>query len=341
MFEDPYFEDYDKRFPDIVLEILEFFDISNREVDINKKTVICFCTTHGSKKGWGAPDSYEPLIVHRICMKLYHCGEMEYRPMGDYQFDIFRYITNYKNLFITHRDYLRTRFNSLVYGFKYVYNVYKKIVHPVVVKKQDGSVSIGTCFEYCNGLLTAKHCFDNVVKMNIKGYRAEELKDKPVFISPNVKIDIAYIQTGKKESESITYEDGKIMDEVLVLGYPRIPGYDNFLTAEKATIASKSSTTIKSSRGSIVAIENQFLLGVEMLLITARIKGGNSGGPIINDKGNVVGITCQSPNSEGDYDEMGYGIALPISLANMIIDDCSCRLKIKEDFFIDSDSEFY
>ena len=50
------------------------------------------------------------------------------------------------------------------------------------------------------------------------------------------------------------------------------------------------------------------------MLVTARIRGGNSGGPIIDSNGAVVGVAFSEPMSKGDYDEMGYGIAYPIDL---------------------------
>ena len=50
------------------------------------------------------------------------------------------------------------------------------------------------------------------------------------------------------------------------------------------------------------------------MLVTARIRGGNSGGPIIDSNGAVVGVAFSEPMSKGDYDEMGYGIAYPIEV---------------------------
>ena len=56
---------------------------------------------------------------------------------------------------------------------------------------------------------------------------------------------------------------------------------------------------------------------LDFFVITARVKGGNSGSPVINRDGYVVGTVFQIPfDSQGGadggrYDIMGYGICLP------------------------------
>ena len=57
------------------------------------------------------------------------------------------------------------------------------------------------------------------------------------------------------------------------------------------------------------------------MLITAKIKGGNSGGPIINNKGCVVGVAFGEPIYEGSYDDVGYGVGMPIQVLNDIISE--------------------
>ena len=105
------------------------------------------------------------------------------------------------------------------------------------------------------------------------------------------------------------------MQDVLALGYPKIPVFTDFLTAEKATISSKAEVRLTPTKGTITAFGNNYMAKTELMLITAKIRGGNSGGPVINEEGAVVGISCQIPNYEGDigeYDDLGYGIVTPI-----------------------------
>jgi S1-C subfamily serine protease len=74
------------------------------------------------------------------------------------------------------------------------------------------------------------------------------------------------------------------------------------------------------------------------MLITAKIRGGNSGGPVINSNGRFVGIACQAPNYEGDivdYDDLGYGIAVPVKYLNELIEKKPVFKKFPEGFFRD------
>ena len=77
---------------------------------------------------------------------------------------------------------------------------------------------------------------------------------------------------------------------------------------------------------------------IEAMLITAKIKGGNSGGPVINSNGCLVGIACQQPNYEGEignYDDLGYGIAVPVKYLKELIATKSMRMDVPKNFFRD------
>ena len=83
------------------------------------------------------------------------------------------------------------------------------------------------------------------------------------------------IYTNGKESIDL-YENADILDEVLALGFPRIAGFHNFLTAKKANISARFTATT----GEVAAYAKDIWIRENLLLITAEIKGGNSGGQL-------------------------------------------------------------
>ena len=157
-------------------------------------------------------------------------------------------------------------------------------------------------------------------------------------MSDNEGVDLAFIHTGRVEEPLIYADEGEVMQEVLVMGYPRIPAFTNFLTAEKALISSKATSRITPTAGAIAAYGYEYLAKIEAILITARIRGGNSGGPVINQNGCLVGVACQIPALDpqyGDYDDLGYGVAVPVKYLKDIVVRKPKSLIVPDGFFQD------
>lgn len=231
--------------------------------------------------------------------------------------------------------------NSTVYGFDYIYEVYKDLVLYFVGKNDRGDFTVGTGFKYANGIVTAKHCIEDVISLQVKGYKAVDLANKPVYISDNEALDIAFIETGEVASPYCFADEGEVLQEVLVMGYPKIPTFTDFLVAEKAMISSKASARLTPTKGCISAFGNEYLSKIEAMLITAKITGGNSGGPVINQYGCIVGVACRKPSyddSYGDYDDLGYGIAIPMKQVIDVINKKPKKYDIPNDFFQDFDA---
>ena len=74
------------------------------------------------------------------------------------------------------------------------------------------------------------------------------------------------------------------------------------------------------------------------MLITAKIRGGNSGGPVISEDGSIIGVACQTPyydDNIGDYDDLGYGIAVPIKYLLEILQQKNQTISKPSNFFQD------
>lgn len=213
-----YFFDYDKAYPNLIFEILEYFEISNTSQEkIQEKSVFRFCDNNKV----GDQYIYQPAIINRICKRLCDSGIMEcLRSTGGLGNDNYLFIANDIEYFKSNRSMLSRYYNSIVYGFDYIYNMYIDAVIPLVWKKKNGDYSAGTGFKIFNGIATAKHCIEDVANLSIKGYKATDLEGKPVYISDNDGVDLAFIETGRIEEPSFYFEDGEVMQEVLVMGYP-------------------------------------------------------------------------------------------------------------------------
>lgn len=332
------FDDYDKKYPNLVMDILHYFSLNNESTKpIGKRSVLKFCQLYQHDFNVIC----QPWIISTICKRLCEKRQMLcLKSMSGLGMeDNYLFAINYPKIFKKEKSRLKYYYNSIVYGFEYIYEMYQNIVIPLVWEKANGDFSAGTGFKFLNGIVTAKHCFTDVKNLQIKGYTAKELENKHIYISANEGIDIAFIKTDRIEEPLIYCEEGTVLQEVLVMGYPKIPAFTNFLTAEKASISSKAEARITPTKGFIAAYANEYLAKIEAMLITAKIRGGNSGGPVINENGCLVGIACQLPNyfgEIGDYDDLGYGIAIPSKyLKDIVYSKTPTFLEVANNFFRD------
>ena len=331
-------EDYSKQFPTLITDILEFFDVkhvTDKDGTLHPRCIAEFCVDKNKKT------IYQPHLIDRICQKLCQQGDMGCVKHSDGTGALNTYYVTSHFDFQAQDDLTKKNlnffYNTLIYGFNYLFDIYKQYVIPVVAKNEDETLSCGTAFLFYEGIVTAKHCITDVKNLSIKGFSKEELNNAKIYISDNPGLDLAYIDINRQISPFLLSFEGKVLDEVLVMGYPKIPTFSNFITGEKATISSMAAR-LTPTTGNIAASGDQYLNKIEAMLITAKIRGGNSGGPVINNHGELVGVACQLPdykNSQGDYDELGYGIAIPTKYLLEIIDNKPKTLDIGKDFFYD------
>jgi serine protease Do len=71
-----------------------------------------------------------------------------------------------------------------------------------------------------------------------------------------------------------------------------------------------------------------------MLQTDAAINGGNSGGPLINSIGEVIGMNTLIFTAGGASGSIGLGFAIPINKVNSIIEELKEKGKVDRDFEI-------
>lgn len=148
-------------------------------------------------------------------------------------------------------------------------------------------------------IATNYHVVGGASEVNVILYTGEEVKAK--VINYDAQNDIAVI---------------KIQDDIDVPGVVTLGDSDNINVGEDVVaignpIAKEFAGTVTS--GIISALDRTISVeGAEYnyIQIDAAINGGNSGGPLINSKGEVIGINSAKVNA--DYIE-GIGFAIPIN----------------------------
>lgn len=203
-------------------------------------------------------------------------------------------------------------YDFVVEGFLSIREKFKKSILCVeVIDKRDITTN-GTGFIISDThFITAKHCIEGM--KNVRIVHEEKLIPKDIFFPKEDNLDFCVINfdgTPFKDYAKLRLANGKILDEVIVMGYPPIPGFDAIQVADLSHIGA----IMNVSKGSIVAYEKSYLDSNNYFLINSKVKGGNSGGPVINKYGQVIGILTNVPLSsenKNELDKLGYGICFP------------------------------
>jgi len=239
-----------------------------------------------------------------------------------------RYLCILQNLspFVENASFARL-LSCAVYGFPAVYEHYAQSVLPIVNWSRAGILQIGTCFVVApQRAITALHCVQPAKALAIRGVPKEELAKASFYSHSKEALDLVVISFDKPVFgglPAIAVPDGEpqILNEVIALGYPNIPSFIPALAAEAAQVSGR----LAVSRGRIASAPTEIFAGTELLLITARVRGGFSGGPILDTYGQAVGMVSREPMAETGfdigprYDELGYGVAVSCAVAHELL----------------------
>lgn len=152
-------------------------------------------------------------------------------------------------------------------------------------------------------IVTNNHVVDGADELTVTLNDNSEYSAR--IIGADKTTDLALIKIDGKNLPAITIansEDVKIGEWVLAVGNPL--GLNNTVTA--GIISAKARSLGQN--------------GVESFIQTdAAINQGNSGGALVNTKGELVGINAMLYSQTGSYS--GYGFAIPTTIMNKVVDD--------------------
>ncbi len=181
------------------------------------------------------------------------------------------------------------------------YEFFRRFVprHPGQTPREFESRSLGSGFIIsADGyILTNAHVVDGADDINVRLIDKREYKAK--VIGADKRTDVALIKIEAAGLPVVKMGDPnklKVGEWVLAIGSPF--GFDNTVTAG-----------IVSGKGRSLPQENF----VPFIQTDAAVNPGNSGGPLFNLRGEVVGINSQIYSRTGGF--MGISFAIPIDLA--------------------------
>ncbi|MHB9287485.1 S1C family serine protease [Halobacteriales archaeon Cl-PHB] len=166
-------------------------------------------------------------------------------------------------------------------------------------------------FNVLNGVATPD---DDV---QVESWEAEVLRSGSVITEVDGEVswgeDVAVLSVDQHHLQSVdlgSSADLDTGDEVFVIGYPNI-GISQLFEDRNTALEPTLTSGVVSARRTLNS-------GVEAIQTDAAINHGNSGGPMFNSDGEVVGIATFGPT---DYDIEQIQFGLPIEVATDMLDD--------------------
>lgn len=175
-------------------------------------------------------------------------------------------------------------------------------------------------------IVTNDHVAGNASEITVTMTDGEQVAAK--LVGSDQSSDICLLKINKTNLPYVTFgnsDDVIIGEWVIALGNP----FGLFEVNDKPTVT----VGVVSSTGlNLEPIENRFYLN--MIQTDAAINGGNSGGPLVNSLGEVIGMNTIIYTAGGVQGNIGLGFAIPINKIKKIITELKDHGKIDRDFNI-------
>ncbi len=165
----------------------------------------------------------------------------------------------------------------------------------LVPRRPSYAVGSGFIVDKSGYILTNYHVVDDASKITVRLQSGEEFAAKIVGMDKETDVAVLKIDTGRELPfvKLANSDSAQIGDWVLAIGSP-------FGLAQTVTAGIVSQVKRETPYASLFQ---------KFIQTDAAINRGNSGGPLVNMDGEVIGINSQIATSTGDYN--GIGFALP------------------------------
>src|SRR5688500_525352 len=178
------------------------------------------------------------------------------------------------------------------------------------------SVGSGFFVDKAGHILTNFHVVEDAAKISVKLDSGEEFTARVIGVDEETDVAVLKIDAGRDVQfvKLANSDQARVGDWVLAIGSP-------FGLNRSVTAGIISQTNRETPSTSVFQ---------KFIQTDAAINRGNSGGPLVNMSGEVIGINSQIATSTGDYN--GVGFALPSNEAVYVFDQILKNGKVRRGF---------
>jgi len=182
------------------------------------------------------------------------------------------------------------------------------VVSVSVITGDGGGTGSGFVIQEGGLILTNNHVIENAVAVSVTLKDGTELPAEIIGRDPST--DVALLRVAVRTSPAVGLGDSdqvRIGEPAIVIGSPF--GFDQSLTAGYISALGR---TLRSG--------DEYGTEIDKVIQTdAAVNPGNSGGPLLNAEGEVIGITTAIFSIGGGFE--GIGLAVPINTARAVAEE--------------------
>lgn len=193
------------------------------------------------------------------------------------------------------------------------------------------SLGSGTIISPDGYILTNDHVAGNGVKITVTMTNGKQLTARKIGTDPASDVCLLKIDGNNLPYIPMGNSDDVLTGEwVIALGNP----FGLFEINDQPTVT----VGVISAKGmNLEPDNNRYYLG--MLQTDAAINRGNSGGPLVNSVGELIGMNTLIFTADGSSGNIGLGFAIPINKAKRIITELKAKGIVDRNFKIGLDAQ--
>ncbi len=185
-----------------------------------------------------------------------------------------------------------------------------------VEKRESGALGSGFVVSEDGYIVTNNHVVSNADEIFVKFSDGREYKTKLIGTSPEVDIAVLKIEANETFKPLEFSDSDKIEIGQWSIAFGNPMGLNDSMTVGVISAAGRSSLGIEE-------IEN-------FIQTDAAINQGNSGGPLIDINGKVIGVNTAILSTSGG--SVGLGFAIPSNLASVVKDSIIAKGKFEKPY---------
>ena len=184
----------------------------------------------------------------------------------------------------------------------------------IYTKRKDGNYSSGTGFFIRSDgyIATNYHVVEQGKEFEVTLYSAKRVSAE--LVGTSKENDLAILKIKGSRYPAVTFgnsDEVKVGDVAIVVGNPN--GAHGAWTTTQGIISSVDRQSTVNNKA------------YKMFQTDAAVNPGNSGGPLCNDQGEVIGVVTQIMLEQDGTRSEGFGMAIPGNKAKAVLEDILAR----------------